>query len=81
VLSFIGGGNQSTCFEHQFNTMHIFNFADFIENEVDYGWYFSCVLFIYKRHNRCFISFIGGGNQSTLRKPPAYRYSLANFIT
>jgi len=27
------------------------------------------------------VSFIGGGNQSTQRKPPTYRKSLTNFIT
>jgi hypothetical protein len=27
------------------------------------------------------VSFIGGGNQSTLRKPLTYRNSLTNFIT
>jgi hypothetical protein len=26
------------------------------------------------------VSFIGGGNQSTQRKPPTYRKSLTNFI-
>ena len=29
----------------------------------------------------CGVSFIGGGNQSTQRKPPTYRKSLTNFIT
>jgi len=27
------------------------------------------------------VSFIGGGNQSTQRKPPTYRKSLTNLIT
>ena len=34
--------------------------------------YFSCIVVV---------SFIGGGNQSTWRKPPTCRKSLTNFIT
>jgi len=32
-------------------------------------------------HLQVAVSFIGGGNRSTRRKPPTYRKSLTNFIT
>ena len=40
---------------------------------------FNTISSIY--HDMVEVSFIGGGNRSTWRKPPTYRKSLTNFIT
>ena len=44
-------------------------------------WWFMPLSTIFQLHVYCGSQFLGGGNQSTMRKPPTCRRSLTNFIT
>ena len=51
------------------------------------SWHFGALGYSVKLHFKQYfsyimaVSYIGGRNQSTLRKPPTCRKSLTNFIT
>jgi len=50
----------------------------------NFGWFYGVLRHFQHYFSYIYIvavSFIGGGNRSTRRKPPTCRKSLANFIT
>jgi len=83
AVSFIGGGNQSTRRKPpRGGQFYWWRKPEYPEKTTDFGLVYS----VSRNFQQYFsymmaVSFIGGGNRSTQRKPLIYRKLLTNFIT